>query len=319
LAVTGTTSLTDDLAVDTDTLFVDASADRVGINKNNPAVALDVTGDITSSATITGTTLAGTLSTAAQTNVTSVGTLSSLAVSGNLTVDTDTLFVDAASNEVGIGTSSPGAKLEVKAGEGANFRVRDNGTDTLLLQNFNDTDGYETLQIAASNTAFLTGAAGGTSTIEIARFTTNGLTFNGDTAAANALDDYEEGTWTMGVAFSAATVGVTYTANTGQYTKIGRQVTVTGYFSVSDKGISSGNLSITGLPVAIAGGDSNYVTCSLHLDGGISYVGTPQAYGVIGTSTIFMGEINEAGAASALTDADCTAPFSFIVNMTYFT
>jgi hypothetical protein len=86
LAVTGTTSLTDDLAVDTDTLFVDASADRVGINKNNPAVALDVTGDITSSGTITGTTLAGTLSTAAQTNVTSVGTLSSLAVSGDVSI-----------------------------------------------------------------------------------------------------------------------------------------------------------------------------------------------------------------------------------------
>ena len=29
------------------------------------------------------------------------------------------------------------------------------------------------------------------------RLTANGLTFNGDTAAANALDDYEEGTWTI--------------------------------------------------------------------------------------------------------------------------
>jgi hypothetical protein len=106
LAVTGITTLTDDLAVDTDTLFVDVSTDRVGINKAVPTVALDVTGDITSSATITGVTLTGTLSTAAQTNITSVGTLSSLAVSGNLTVDTDTLFVDAAANNVGIGTAS---------------------------------------------------------------------------------------------------------------------------------------------------------------------------------------------------------------------
>jgi trimeric autotransporter adhesin len=62
LAVTGITTLTDDLAVDTDTLFVDVSTDRVGINKAVPTVALDVTGDITSSATITGVTLAGTLS-----------------------------------------------------------------------------------------------------------------------------------------------------------------------------------------------------------------------------------------------------------------
>jgi hypothetical protein len=44
--------------------------------------------------TITGS-LNATLATAAQTNITSVGTLSSLAVSGNLTVDTNT-FVEAA-------------------------------------------------------------------------------------------------------------------------------------------------------------------------------------------------------------------------------
>jgi hypothetical protein len=37
LAVTGITTLTDDLAVDTDTLFVDVSTDRVGINKAVPS------------------------------------------------------------------------------------------------------------------------------------------------------------------------------------------------------------------------------------------------------------------------------------------
>ena len=47
--------------------------------------------------------LTATLATAAQTNITSVGTLSSLTVSGDLTVDTDTLFVDASEDAVGIG------------------------------------------------------------------------------------------------------------------------------------------------------------------------------------------------------------------------
>jgi len=60
-----------------------------------------------------GGALSATLSTAAQTNITSVGTLSSLAVSGNLTVDTDTLFVDAVNNRVGIGTSSPSHQVEI--------------------------------------------------------------------------------------------------------------------------------------------------------------------------------------------------------------
>ena len=44
--VTGTTNLTNDLIVDTDTLFVDVSTDRVGINAGvNPAAPLEVRGD----------------------------------------------------------------------------------------------------------------------------------------------------------------------------------------------------------------------------------------------------------------------------------
>ena len=45
-----------------------------------------------------------------------------------------------------------------------------------------------------------------------------GLTFNGDTAAANALDDYEEGTWTP----TQPTIGTN--SASGTYTKIGRYV-----------------------------------------------------------------------------------------------
>ena len=71
---------------------------------------------------------------------------------------------------------------------------------------------------------------------EIARFMQNGLTFNGDTAAANAIDDYEEGEWTPVV--SDAGSGTVYTFSTHyefrsnssstnqkvSYTKIGRMV-----------------------------------------------------------------------------------------------
>ena len=47
-----------------------------------------------------------------------------------------------------------------------------------------------------------------------------GLTFNGDTAAANALDDYEEGAWTPGVS------GITYSTADGHYIKIGNKVLI---------------------------------------------------------------------------------------------
>ena len=46
-------------------------------------------------------------------NVTGEVTADSATISGSLTVDTDTLFVDAANNRVGIGTASPAATLDV--------------------------------------------------------------------------------------------------------------------------------------------------------------------------------------------------------------
>jgi len=59
----------------------------------------------------------------------------------------------------------------------------------------------------------------------IAGFTGTGLTFGNDTAAANALDDYEEGTWSP--LWSNASSGGTTVSNNmyGFYTKVGRLVT----------------------------------------------------------------------------------------------
>ena len=64
----------DDIDVDNGTLSVDTINNRLGINNVTPTVTLDVIGAIKSSSTITGTSLVGLLTTAAQTNVTSLGT-----------------------------------------------------------------------------------------------------------------------------------------------------------------------------------------------------------------------------------------------------
>ena len=58
-------------------------------------------------------TMLGTVGTVAQPNITSVGTLSALTISGDLTVDTNTLKVDSSNNRVGIGTASPGKSLVI--------------------------------------------------------------------------------------------------------------------------------------------------------------------------------------------------------------
>jgi hypothetical protein len=81
-----------------------------------------------------------------------------------------------------------------------------------------------------------------------------GLTFNGDTAAANALDDYEEGTWTPTL---NSTSGETYSSRAGTYTKIGNIVHVVGQIVLSNKGSSTGNLTFGTLPFAKRSLDSS--------------------------------------------------------------
>jgi hypothetical protein len=80
---------------------------------------------------------------------------------------------------------------------------------------------------------------------ELARFDGDGLKFNGDTAVANALDDYEEGSWTG----TATLGGGTATVQNERYTKIGNLVQLS--FSVTFTS-ASGNCAISGLPFAIS-------------------------------------------------------------------
>jgi hypothetical protein len=85
---------------------------------------------------------------------------------------------------------------------------------------------------------------------ETARFLkTGGIAFNGDTAAANALDDYEEGTWTVGNA--SALGGTGRTVNTAVYTKIGNIVTISLNIFASGNDMSTGGVTLSGLPFTV--------------------------------------------------------------------
>jgi len=78
-----------------------------------------------------------------------------------------------------------------------------------------------------------------------------GILFGTDTAAANTLDDYEEGTWTPTLGGDA-----TYTVQEGTYTKIGDTVYIKGAIRPNVLGTGSVN-TITGLPFApVSGYDS---------------------------------------------------------------
>lgn len=86
----------------------------------------------------------------------------------------DTKMIIKPNGNVGINTTNPGGILEARAGSGANFRVRNNGTNVLLLQNYNDTDNYRNFQIAASTIQFLTSSQGATGAFEAGRFSESG-------------------------------------------------------------------------------------------------------------------------------------------------
>ena len=86
---------------------------------------------------------------------------------------------------------------------------------------------------------------------ERVRITPDGLTFNGDTAADNALDDYEEGTWTP--AYDANTVTWSYSNQYGSYVKVGDLIHVQFYLQATTTGgTTSFTTKITGLPYTSA-------------------------------------------------------------------
>ena len=116
-----------------------------------------------------------------------------------------------------------------------------------------------------------------------------GLTFNGDTAAANALDDYEEGTFTPTInsGFTAS-----YDSQAGRYTKVGN---VVHFFINIDLSSISGSSSDTyaevrGLPFTATntGNIDNAVTVAwqMNLGNSVEYAYIEQN----ATSIVLLGE-----------------------------
>jgi hypothetical protein len=86
---------------------------------------------------------------------------------------------------------------------------------------------------------------------------TNGITFTATQSAsadANTLDDYEEGTWTPVVTFSATAATLDSIQTT--YRKIGGFVFCAWNFRITNKGAGSGNIGIAGFPFSMTGGTS---------------------------------------------------------------
>ena len=82
---------------------------------------------------------------------------------------------------------------------------------------------------------------------------TGGITFNGDTSTSNALDDYEEGSWTATVngwdtfsPYSGANYNYAWYVKVGGMVHVGWKIYVQNLTTVS----SNAHISISGLPFA---------------------------------------------------------------------
>ena len=114
-------------------------------------------------------------------------------------------------------------------------------------------------------------------TEEYARIDTNGIKFNGDTASANALDDYEEGTFTPSIILGATSIS--YSIQRGSYTKIGDMVEF--QIDLYMSGTADGNyIRISGLPFTSANQNPNAF-------GGAFLNYSQGAFGSIGDRTVF--------------------------------
>jgi len=212
------------------------------------------------SGSIDGTTIGG--GSAAPATVT---TFTSSGIDDNATSTAITIEADG---DVGLGNTSPICPLDVTARTGAfAMAMRARSNNDYAFFGMRSYDGTEDLgDIAILRTAADTGRMlfytnnGGSATVKMSVLPSGGITFNGDTATANALDDYEEGTWTATLTNRSGSAPTFSLANsTGYYVKVGDLVHATWYSAaMSISAIGGTSSQISGLPYTIENLNNHY-------------------------------------------------------------
>ena len=187
--------------------------------------------------------------------ITGTGTANELQGESGLTYDGSTLQV---SGNVDLSDNN---KLMI--GDGDDLQIDHSGTNSQIYHN-----GAGSLYIAAlgsgedvnfqSTSGKMTFTTGGS---ERLRITDDGIKFNGDNAATNALDDYEEGTWTPVIQGTGSNNSKNYTNQIASYTKIGNMVYLSFRVSWDSRTSDTGDAIVSGFPFTV--NDASNATGSL--------------------------------------------------------
>jgi hypothetical protein len=144
-----------------------------------------------------------------------------------------------------------------------------------------------------------------------------GIDFSADPSAAGMtselLDDYEEGTWTPDLLIAGGNTGITGT-QTGEYTKVGRQVEVECSITLTNKGARTGPVRVGGLPFTPV---FNFIPATVVPTGtwaGLTVGGSIQAY-VSGTAVyLLLGTLT---GTQALTNTNLSNTSAFTFTATF--
>ena len=149
-----------------------------------------------------------------------------------------------------------------------------------------------------------------------------GITFRATASVssnANTLDDYEEGTWTPTLTFGGGTTGITYAAsyNTASYTKIGSRVFVSGITILTNKGSSTGNAYLSGLPFPADGVSAfTAVACSL---ANITFTGQYAMELDANADLVYFFQTSALGVQTNLTNTNFSNTSQMVFNFSYYT
>jgi hypothetical protein len=234
---------------------------------------------------------------------------------------TVSLATDATTSTINVGTGA-GVKTStfgstnstsattVQSGTGALNVTSTNGA--LTINSGTGALGIST-DAAATTMSIGTGAAVKTITIGSTN-TTSSLALNFGGSTGSQLSTYiTGGSWTPTVAFGGASVGVTYTTQTGYYTRIGNVVTFAINILLSNKGSSTGLMTVTGLPFTVL--RQAEMACSL---GTVTFVGAYVVGVAIETTTsLVLQVITSANASANLTNTAFANTSSVFISGSY--